>query len=132
MNEYLNAVEKLEGGKRYTLVKYNDFGFPCATQITLVSAEVKPYAQYDKNDNLKLVFKKKGGRKLLATNIHGISAALIYEGWVDVNTEMCPNEYSRSGSGLLVGRSLMCFDSQYMDNALTSLEQKPLVTLNLK
>lgn len=45
---------KLQEGKRYTLVHLNDFGFPVAQKITFHSMKAKTYAQY--SDVMEMIF----------------------------------------------------------------------------
>ena len=45
---------KLQEGKRYTLVYLNEFGFPVAQKITFHSMKAKTYAQY--SDVMEMIF----------------------------------------------------------------------------
>lgn len=118
MTNRFEQFNKLEAGKRYTLVGLGEFGFPYSVQLTLVSVEQKGYAQY--REGVELKFKKKRGQRVLGTRFYGRKECIIYEGWVEVDTNMFKN-----GSKA----SYACFDERYLQEAEESVSQKPIVNL---
>lgn len=72
---------KLQEGKRYTLVYLNEFGFPVAQKITFHSMKAKTYAQY--SDVMEMIFtpyrKRTQYRKLFYN-----CSMMIFEGWQDL------------------------------------------------
>lgn len=119
----MNRLTALKTGHRYTLVKMGDMGFPFALHLELVEQKIEPYAQYAAT--VLLIFKLKGKRKLRQVRIFGHDDYLIYEGWVEVNTEMYVEE---DKSGLMtVRRSLASCDIEYLLRAKRSVAQAPLI-----
>lgn len=123
---YEEIAAKLEIGKTYTMVKYGEFGFPYKVQFKLIGKEVKPYAQYQ--ESLVLMFIEKGKRKQKGIRVHGNNRFAIWEGFVSPNVEMFNAPEAGSIPAITVRKSFgSSFDSSYMERALNSVEQKPLV-----
>ena len=113
---FLNA--ELQEGKRYTLVYFNDFGFPLAYKITFNSVEVATYAQY--RDAVKLIYKRKGGRKLLGHYFYN-TEILIYEGWKDLAEEVTYIKEHENKNVSVKTSKYRCFDKRYIEDCIKYL-----------
>ena len=120
----MKELTALKVGHRYTLVKLSDFGFPYAAQLELAESKVEPYAQYP--ETVVLAFKLKGKRKLRHLRIFNRDEYLVYQGWIEVNTEMYV-ETLPGTDDTTVSRSLRSFDNEYLYRAKRSVAQKPLI-----
>lgn len=123
----LEQFNKLEKGKRYTLVGMTEFGFPYKVQFTLESVEYGTYAQY--REAVTLRFKQKNKRKISGTRFYGLKECLVYEGWVEPKTDMWANA-DDLGDG--VKRSMASFDTRFMQIAKNSIKAPALIELNLE
>ena len=115
--ETINSI--WENGRKYTLVKFNDFGFPYSMPFTAHDFRIQPYAQYPETG--LLVIKPKGKRNLRGIRIYPHSKFLIFKGWVDPDVEMY-RDYDFSDDGQVeCKKSLLCFASEYMEIARNSV-----------
>lgn len=64
---------------RLTLAVEGELGCAYFMHINAVSAEVKPYAQY--NEALTICFKKRGGRMVYGMRFYGTKPIAIFSGW---------------------------------------------------
>lgn len=64
---------------RLTLAVEGELGCAYFLHINAVSAEVKPYAQY--NEALTICFKKRGGRMVYGMRFYGTKPIAIFSGW---------------------------------------------------
>lgn len=114
----------LQQGKKYTIWFFNDFGFPCTMQIRLVKVEVRPYAQYPEVVVLSCV--PKGKRNAWSTVIKPGQNFIVWLGWIEVKADMyVKSEITKEG--YTVRESRLCFDQVYMEDAINSVEEKPIV-----
>lgn len=120
----MKELSALKVGHRYTFVKLSDFGFPYSALLELVEIKVEPYAQHA--ETTVLTFKLKGKRKLRHLRIFNRDEYLVYDGWVEVDTEMYV-ETLPSSDDTKVSRSLRSFDNEYLYRAMRSVAQKPLI-----
>ena len=120
----MKELTALKVGHRYTLVKLNDFGFPYKAQLELVEQKITPYAQH--RETMLLTFKLKGKRNLRELRIFERDNYLVYEGWIEVDTEMFV-ENVPGVPGLVVQKSLRSFDDEYFTRAKKSVAQAPLI-----
>ena len=79
---------------RLTLAVEGELGCAYFLHINAVSAEVKPYAQY--NEALTICFKKRGGRMVYGMRFYGTKPIAIFSGWQDTTWQQ--------------PRSFLCFD----------------------
>lgn len=70
---------------RLTLVVEGELGCAYFLHINAVSAEVKPYAQY--NEALTICFKKRGGRTTYGMRVYGEKPIAIFSGWPETTYE---------------------------------------------
>lgn len=64
---------------RLTLAVEGELGCAYFLHINAVSAEVKPYAQY--NEALTICFKKRGGRMVYGMRFYGTKPIAVFSGW---------------------------------------------------
>lgn len=119
----MKQLSILNIGQKYTLVKMGDMGFCFSVQFELVEKRVEPWAQY--SETVLLVFKEKKKRSLRGIRIIQRDDFLIYDGWVEANTEMFV-EVDNSGP-LTVRKSLASCDIEYLLRAKRSVPQAPLI-----
>ena len=110
-------------GQRYTVVKMGDMGFCFSVQFELVEKRVEPWAQYA--ESVVLIFKQKNKRNLKQIRFTGRDDFLVYEGWVEANTEMFVEE-DKSGP-FTVRKSLSSCDIEYLLRAKRSVPKAPLI-----
>lgn len=79
---------------RLTIAVEGELGCAYFLHINAVSAEVKPYAQY--NEALTIYFKKRGGRSVYGMRVYGTKPVAIFSGWQETTWEQ--------------PRSFLCFD----------------------
>lgn len=70
---------------RLTLAVEGELGCAYFLHINAVSAEVKPYAQY--NEALTICFKKRGGRMVYGMRFYGTKPIAIFSGWPETTYE---------------------------------------------
>nr|DAH29219.1 MAG TPA: hypothetical protein [Caudoviricetes sp.] len=70
---------------RLTIAVEGELGCAYFLHINAVSAEVKPYAQY--NEALTICFKKRGGRTVYGMRIYGEKPIAIFSGWPETTYE---------------------------------------------
>ena len=68
---------------RLTLAVEGELGCAYFLHINAVSAEVKPYAQY--NEALTICFKKRGGRMVYGVRFYGTKPIAIFSGWQETS-----------------------------------------------
>jgi hypothetical protein len=119
----MNALTALKEGQRYTVVKMGDMGFCFSVQFELVEKRIEPWAQYA--ESVLLIFKQKGKRNLRQIRFINRDDFLVYEGWVEANTEMFVEE-DKSGP-FTVKKSLLSCDIEYLLRAKRSVTKAPLI-----
>lgn len=110
-------------GKKATIFKYNDFGFPSSFQCEIESVYVKDYAQY--NNMLHITFRPKRKRKSFVFRIYPYQTFAVWEGHIEVNTEMFVEKTTTDT--VTCSKSLLCFSNGYLHRALNSTTQQPLI-----
>ena len=118
----MKALNALKEGQRYTVVKMGDMGFCYSVQLELVEKRVEPWAQYA--ESVLLIFKQKSKRNLRQLRFVERDDFLVYEGWVEANTEMFVEE---DNSGPMTIKSLASCDIEYLLRAKRSVAKAPLI-----
>ena len=119
----MKALNALKEGQRYTVVKMGDMGFCYSVQLELVEKRVEPWAQYA--ESVLLIFKQKSKRNLRQLRFVERDDFLVYEGWVEANTEMFVEE-DNSGP-MTIKKSLASCDIEYLLRAKRSVAKAPLI-----
>lgn len=104
---------KLQSGKKYTLVYLNEFGFPVAQKITFHSMRTTTYAQY--SDVMEMIFTPYRKRTKYRKLIYNCSM-MIFEGWQDLKEEGIKETLEDNKSVKITKSKYSCFDSRYIDD----------------
>lgn len=125
------ALEQLTPGRKVTIVKLNDFGFPVAFQTVISSVTIEPYAQY--NESLKIVHRPKRKRSLYSNRLLPSESVLIYDGWLTIDVDKLTNKIVKDTDTITVKQSrYSSFDKRYLRDALNNIKQEPIVFINVK
>lgn len=93
---------------RLTLAVEGELGCAYFLHINAISAEVKPYAQY--NEALTICFKKRGGRMVYGMRFYGTKPIAIFSGWQET-------AWKQPGS-------FLCFDKNLFYSLADSFPQE--------
>lgn len=93
---------------RLTIAVEGELGCAYFLHINAVSAEVKPYAQY--NEALTIYFKKRGGRSVYGMRFYGTKPVAIFSGWQETTWEQ--------------PRSFLCFDKNMFYGLVDGFQQE--------
>lgn len=93
---------------RLTIAVEGELGCAYFLHINAVSAEVKPYAQY--NEALTICFKKRGGRMVYGMRFYGTKPIAIFSGWQETAWKQ--------------PRSFFCFDKNLFYSLADSFPQE--------
>ena len=120
---------KLQEGKRYTLVYLNDFGFPVAEKITFHSVRSSTYAQH--SDVMEMIFtpyrKRTQYRKLFYS-----CSMMIFEGWQDLKETDIKETITDNDKVKVTKSKYVCFDSRYIDDLEKCFKNPVVVYKNYK
>ena len=114
---------KLQPGKKYTLVYLNEFGFPVAQKITFHSMRTTTYAQY--SDVMEMIFTPYRKRSQYRKLFHNCSI-MLFEGWQDLKEEKIKETLEDNKSVKITKSKYGCFDSRYIDD-LENCFKNPVV-----
>ena len=114
---------KLQEGKRYTLVRLNDFGFPVAQKLTFHSMKSRTYAQY--GDVMEIIFTPYRKRTQYRELLYNCSF-MIFEGWQDLKEEDATETIKDNGNVKITKSKYGCFDSRYIED-LEKVFNNPVV-----
>jgi hypothetical protein len=118
----LEILETLVG-KKATIFKYSEFGFAHSIECEILKVYKKDYAQY--NDLIHVEYKPKRKRCTYVWRLHDYATFAVFAGHVALNTDMFVN--SKETNGLVMRESLLSFSDGYLDIALASTIQNPLL-----
>lgn len=114
---------KLQPGKKYTLVYLNEFGSPVAQKITFHSMRTTTYAQY--SDVMEMIFTPYRKRTKYRKLIYNCSM-MIFEGWQDLKEEELKETLEDNKNVKITKSKYGCFDSRYIDD-LENCFKNPVV-----
>lgn len=114
---------KLQSGKKYTLVYLNEFGFPVAQKITFHSMRTTTYAQY--SDVMEMIFTPYRKRTKYRKLIYNCSM-MIFEGWQDLKEEEVKETLEDNKNVKITKSKYGCFDRRYIDD-LENCFKSPVV-----
>lgn len=128
-SEFTEAVEQLTEGRKVTIVKFNNFGWPVVMNTVIERLEVKPYAQY--KESLKIIHKPKRKRSSYYNMILPKESLMVFDGWLDIDTDKLTNDTIKDNEHVTVKQSKYgCFDKQFMIDALNTAGVNPIVQIN--
>lgn len=119
----------LVSGEKYTLVYYNEFGFPVAQKITFNSVQLTTYAQH--SDCVQLVFTPYR-KKTMYTKTFYNTSLLIFEGWQDLPENFGYTMERKAGGCTIRKSNYTCFNSRYIDDIEKVLKNPVVVYKNYK
>nr|WP_222125651.1 hypothetical protein [Paenibacillus xylanexedens] len=124
-------ISKLETGRKLSIVKFSEFGFPQLIHTVIESVNVDHYAQFD--NALYITHKPKRKRTNWTDIILPYQEVLVYDGWIDLDIDSVSRNIIISNRSVTVKQSkYSSFDSQYMSDIKTKLNLNPLITINEK
>lgn len=127
----LNAVSELETGRKVTMIKFSEFGFPQLIQTVIDSVKFDLYAQY--NNALYISHKPKRKRSNYTEVVLPHQEVMIYDGWIDFDIDSVSHITIKSSQSVTVRQSkYTSFDPQFMIDLRSTLSIIPLVTINPK
>lgn len=129
--EFSQATEQLQEGRKVTIVKFSEFGFPVVINTVIDSVTVEPYAQY--RESLKIIHKPKRKRSLYGLRVLPKESMLVYDGWLDIDLDSFSNNILRQNEFVTVKQSkYRSFDKQFMKDALATIKDELIVRINIK
>ena len=116
--KYANDLQKalynkMENGKKYTLVYFNGFGFPVAVKMVFDSMKLTTYAQY--SDVMEMIFKPYRKRNNVKKYFYN-SSIMIFEGWQELKEEDTHEVLKDNESVRVTKSKYACFDSRYIED----------------
>lgn len=123
--EAVNILSSLVG-KKATIFKYSEMGFPQSIQCEIMKVYTKDYAQY--KDCITVEYKPKAKRTVYIWRLFYYQTFAVFAGFVDLNANMFVTE--KKENGLTIKEGLTCFSDGYLRNALSSTNQKPILLQN--
>ncbi|WP_411735126.1 hypothetical protein [Paenibacillus sp. M2] len=125
------TINKLEEGRKVSIVKFSDFGFPQLIHTVVQFVKVDRYAQYD--NALYITHKPKRKRSNWVEIILPYQEVAVYDGWIDFDIDAISQTTITSSLHVTVKQSrYSSFDPQFMVDIRSKLNQNPLVTINSK
>jgi hypothetical protein len=110
-DQFKNA--DLKEGQKYTLFRISDFGSMTISRITLDKVEYTKYAQYD--NAVKLTFTPE--RKRTKYYSHFYSELLVYNGWLELPTEVLYT-VEKTGTYTITKTKYLSCDRQQYDEVI--------------
>ncbi|MCR8641523.1 hypothetical protein NV379_02530 [Paenibacillus sp. N1-5-1-14] len=128
---FSESANELKSGRKVTLIKFSEFGFPVLINTVIDRTEIKPYAQY--NESLKIIHKPKRKRSLFSNTILPYQELLIYDGWLETDIKMMTHETIKEAKNIKLEQSKYCsFDKSFFEDILQYIKVKPIAAVNLQ
>ena len=120
---------KLQPGKRFTLVYLNEIGFPVAQKITFHSMRTTTYAQY--SDVMEMIFTPYRKRTKYRKLIYNCSM-MFFEGWQDLKETDIKETITDNDKVKVTKSKYGCFDSRYIDDLENCFKNPVVIFKNYK
>lgn len=124
--KYAEPIQKavlganMEQGKRYTIFRFSEFGFPMAYKFTYKgNIECCTYAQY--RDAVKFNICPAGKRGDRSYLLYNCSFAIV-DGWQDLPDDVTWNIVAGKGDCVMKCSKYGCFDARYFEDIKKILE----------
>jgi hypothetical protein len=124
MNEQI-LKEKI--GKKITIFKLSDWGFPNSINCVIEKVERKDWAQY--KNLLHIQYRPARKRTSYVIRIKDHTSIMFYDGYVDLKSDMFIKTLPSSSADVVVRESLRSFDNGYFHIAKNSTDQKPFLEI---
>lgn len=105
--KYNTVVQTLQAGQKITLCFMGEFGGISTIQTEYIKSENSSHylnAPEDK-DGVKIHHKPKRKRQAYTTNISYITPVVVYDGWIDVDTDSIVYETVSNDGGMTIKTS---------------------------
>jgi len=125
-----NALQQLTQGRKVTIIKYSDIGYPIMFHTVIDKAIVEPWAQY--KETLKIVHKLKRKRSLYANRILPNESLLIFDEWLDIDFDKLIYNVTKSDNHITVKETkYYSFDNKLFFDVINTVQKQPIVSLNI-
>ncbi|ATF13666.1 hypothetical protein A616_17260 [Brevibacillus brevis X23] len=129
-SDFQQATEQLTHGRKVTIIKFSDFGFPVVINTVVERVLVEPYAQY--RESLNIIHKPKRKRSLYSNRILPKNTLLVYDGWLDIDVDSLTKRVVKQDQHMTVKQSkYLSFDKQFMQDAISNIKGKLIVKINV-
>ncbi|WP_311078260.1 hypothetical protein [Paenibacillus polymyxa] len=129
ISKFAKITKQLKQDSKSTIIKFNEFGFPMILHTVIKGFKIEPYAQY--SDSLVIAHKPKQRRKVWETRVLPYEELMIYDGWVDIDTDKVLNNVIKSNDFVTVKQSkYRCFDKRFLSDIRNLINVQPLAILN--
>lgn len=129
ISKFAKVTTQLKQNSKATIIKFNEFGFPLVLHTVIKGFEIEPYAQY--NDSLVIEHKPRQKRRVWETRVLPYEELLIYDGWIDIDTDKAMNNIIDSNEYVTVKQSkYKCFDKRFLSDIKALINQRPLVMID--
>lgn len=130
VSRFTAAQDILSEGRKVTIVKLSEFGFPNVMQVRIDAVKTEKYAQYD--DTLKIVFIPKRKRTKYGVRVLPEDEILIYDGWIDINFDsLMYGKIEDKGAVIVKTGKYNCFDKRYLTDAVDLIGKNPIYSYGL-
>lgn len=123
---YEEAAQKIKSGEKYTILMFNDFGFPVTLHTVIYKAYVGSYAQY--NNMLYIEHKPKRKRTVYKMPILPYQEVYIWEGWLDIDNDSFWK--TKQNGDMTVKISRMSFDKEFLRQQVNKTKIRPFAILD--
>jgi hypothetical protein len=128
---FSNVVQELSQGRKVTIIKFSEFGFPIVFNTVINHVKVESWAQY--KETLNIIHKPKRKRSLYSNRILPDNELIVYDGWLNIDVDALTSDTIKQNDHITVKQSRYgCFDDNYLTDVINSINQKPIVKLNVK
>ncbi len=121
----MNKWTKIVPNKRYTMLTFNEFGYPCIFQVKAVSVKEVNHKQYQyalPEKSIEFIFILKRKRHANRLVVKDNTDIVVWEGWHDIDaTKTYTDKYGCKCS------EWTCFDSQSIGLALANCTEEPII-----
>lgn len=130
VSRFTAAQDILSEGRKVTIVKLSEFGFPNVMQVRIEEVKTEKYAQHD--DTLKIVFIQKRKRTRFSVRLLPHEEILIYDGWLDINfNSLMYGKVEDKGAVIMKTSKYGCFDKRYLTDAVDLIGKNPIYSYGL-
>ncbi|PYY28331.1 hypothetical protein [Paenibacillus illinoisensis] len=123
------VMDVLKVGRKVSIVKLSEFGFPQLIHTVIESIKVDRYAQY--NNALYITHKPKRKRNTWTDVILPYQHVTVYDGWIDFDIDSASKVTLRSNERVTVKQSKYgSFDPRFIQDIQSILSVTPLISIN--
>lgn len=116
--QFKSLLDSLNEGTR-TLLTFDEFGTTTLKTLDVSFCSIVQHGQ----EHLKIISKK--GNKVVIERIYPYQKCLVYDGWVDIDTEKINYNVVKDDFRTMKSMKYGCFNKQYLIDAMNCLEKQP-------